>query len=340
MCKKLLISTSFVFALCLVGTTVGQPTGEILFEYWMDIGGTAVSDLTGQATYPDSPDDGELRAALEGKVDWADNYGTRVRGYLYPPEDGDYTLWISGDDFMDLYLSTDADPANAVVIANVPGWTNYLEWDKYPEQQAAPITLAAGQKYYIEVIMKEGGGGDSLTAAWTGPGIGTDLTVIDGAFLSSVPMPAALLKASAPNPADGAVDADVTALEWAAGPTAVSHTVYVSADETIDAADLAGETTLTIQVVVLDPGATYYWRVDEVEADGNVIEGNVWSFSTVPLEAHFPNPADGASIMPGAQLSWTGGKVVIMHDVYFGTDEAAIAARDMTTFKGKLMTTE
>jgi hypothetical protein len=28
-----------------------------------------------------------------------------------------------------------------------------------------------------------------------------------------------------------------------------------------------------------------------------------------------------------------------MHDVYFGADEAAIAARDMTTFKGKLMTT-
>jgi hypothetical protein len=119
----------------LVGNALGQPTGEILFEYWMDIGGGAVSDLTGQAAYPDSPDDGEMRAALEGKVDWADNYGTRVRGYLYPPEDGDYTLWISGDDFMDLYLSTDADPANAAIIAQVLGWTNYLEWYKYPEQQ-------------------------------------------------------------------------------------------------------------------------------------------------------------------------------------------------------------
>ena len=128
MCKRLFILfTSFVFVLSLVGTASAQPTGEILFEYWLDIGGTAVSDLTGAAGYPDSPDDSELRAAFEGKVDWADNYGIRARGFVYPPADGDYTLWISGDDFIELYLSTDDDPANAALIAEVPGWTSHLE---------------------------------------------------------------------------------------------------------------------------------------------------------------------------------------------------------------------
>ncbi|TKJ38870.1 MAG: hypothetical protein CEE38_04005 [Planctomycetes bacterium B3_Pla] len=340
MCKKLLILTSFVFMLGLVGNAVGQPTGEILFEYWMDIGGVNVSDLTGQAAYPDNPDDGELLATFDGPLDWADNYGSRARGFLYPPEDGDYTFWISGDDFEELYLSTDDDPANAALIAEVPGWTSYLEWDKYPEQQSAPVTLVGGQKYYIESIMKEGGGGDSMTVGWTGPGIGTELTIIDGAFLSPADYSPGLMKAKALVPADGAVDADVTALEWSPGKTAVSHTVYLSTDETIDAADLVGETDLTLQVAVLDPGATYYWRVDETDADGAVIEGYVWSFTTIPLEAHFPSPEDGATWQPlDAQLSWTAGKVVIMHDVYFGADEAAIAARDMTTFKGKLMTT-
>ena len=58
MCKRLSVLISFVLVLGLVGNALGQPTGEILFEYWMDIGGGAVSDLTGQATYPDSPDDG------------------------------------------------------------------------------------------------------------------------------------------------------------------------------------------------------------------------------------------------------------------------------------------
>ncbi|MHC4326792.1 MAG: LamG-like jellyroll fold domain-containing protein [Planctomycetota bacterium] len=339
MCKKLLILTSFVFMLGLVGNAVGQPTGEFLFEHWMDIGGVNVEDLTGNERYPDNPDDFELRPSFEAAVDWADNYGTRARGFLYPPEDGDYTFWISGDDFIHLYLSTDDDPANSVLIAEVPGWTSHLEWDKYPEQQSVPITLVGGQKYYIEGIVKEAGGGDSLTAGWTGPGIGTELTIIDGAFLSPADPAPGLFKAKAVVPADGAVDADVTALEWAAGFGAVSHKVYLSTDETIDDADLLGETDLTLQVAVLDTGVAYYWRVDEVDADGNVVEGDVWSFTTIPLEAHFPSPDDGATWQPlDAQLSWTAGKVVIMHDVYFGEDEAAIAARDMTTFKGKLMT--
>ena len=77
------------------------------------------------------------------------------------------------------------------MIAEVPGWTSYLEWGKYPEQQSAPITLVGGQKYYIESIMKEGGGGDSMTVAWAGPEIGDTLTVIDGAFLSPVLRPQA-----------------------------------------------------------------------------------------------------------------------------------------------------
>jgi hypothetical protein len=337
MCKRLFILfTSFVFVLSLVGTTSAQPTGQILFEYWLDIGGTAVSDLTGAAGYPDSPDDSELLDKFEGKVDWADNYGTRVRGFVYPPADGDYTLWISGDDYIDLYLSTDDDPANAALIAQVPGWTNHLEWGKYPEQQSAPITLAAGQKYYIEALMKEGGGGDSLTAGWTGPEIGEELVVIDGAFLSPVLRPAS----RGPVPADGTIDYDGGSVEWSAGDGAVSHKVYLSADATIDDADLAAETDLTIHLAALEPGMSYSWRVDEVDADGVVTEGDVWSFSTLPLEAHFPSPDDGAKeVESGTTLSWTAGKGVIMHDVYFGTDEAAVAAADPSTFKGKVMVT-
>ncbi|MFH1717462.1 MAG: LamG domain-containing protein [Planctomycetota bacterium] len=147
-----------------------------------------------------------------------------------------------------------------------------------------------------------------------------------------------LLEAYQPVPADGAVDTDPGSLEWTAGPTAVSHKVYLSKDETIDDADLIAETELTLIAMIFDPGTTYYWRVDEVEADGNVITGDVWSFTTMPLEAHFPVPADGtAGLEPPVTLSWTPGKVVVMHDLYFGTDEAAVASADMSTFKGKLM---
>ena len=50
MCKRLSVLISFVLVLGLAGNASAvhdHATGEILFEYWMDIGGGAVSDLTG-----------------------------------------------------------------------------------------------------------------------------------------------------------------------------------------------------------------------------------------------------------------------------------------------------
>jgi hypothetical protein len=80
---------------------------------------------------------------------------------------------------------------------------------------------------------------------------------------------------------------------------------------------------------VLEPGVTYYWRIDEVDAEGNKTTGQVWSFTTLPLEAHFPVPDDGAediSVQP--TLSWTAGQGATTHMVYLSTDEAAVAAGD------------
>jgi len=127
-----------------------------------------------------------------------------------------------------------------------------------------------------------------------------------------------------PNPEDGAIDVDAATLEWTAGYGAVSHKVYLSTDATIDESDLAAETEMAMHFETLTPGTTYYWRVDEVDADGNVIEGEVWSFSTLPLEAHFPFPPDGASNAISVELSWTPGKNAIMHNVNYGTDPAML----------------
>jgi len=154
-----------------------------------------------------------------------------------------------------------------------------------------------------------------------------------------------------PNPEDGAIDVVTATLEWIAGYGALSHRVYLNTEPTFDDPNLMiAETDLALVAAALEPGTTYYWRVDEiVDAiedvnDANdvevVIAGNVWSFSTLGLEAHFPSPYDGAKWIPlDAQLSWTAGLDAIMHDVYLDVNEALVAAADPNTYMGKLMDT-
>lgn len=80
-----------------------------------------------------------------------------------------YIFWIASDDYAELWLSTDENPANKVIIARVDGWTAPREWNKYASQQSLPITVQAGQRYYIEVLHKEGYGGDNLAVGWQLP---------------------------------------------------------------------------------------------------------------------------------------------------------------------------
>jgi hypothetical protein len=163
-------------------TVLGEVgTGAVLREWWTGISGTAVSDLTSNGNYPDHPNGRGLITTLEGPTNWADNYGTRIRGYLHPVVDGDYTFWIASDDDSELWLSSDAEPANASKIAYVSGTTNPRQWDKYSSQQSSPITLAAGGKYYIEILHKAGDSNDNIAVAW---GDDPNQQVIDGMYLS------------------------------------------------------------------------------------------------------------------------------------------------------------
>ena len=148
-----------------------------------------------------------------------------------------------------------------------------------------------------------------------------------------------------PQPKNGARHEDTWAnLKWAAGDLAVSHDVYFGTD--YDAVNegaegtFAGNTTMDFQVVGfpgfpepagLQLGATYYWRIDEVnpaEAD-SPWKGEVWSFTVPPKEAFDPDPADGASFMGTDMiLTWTAGIGAKMHTVYFGanSDDVSNAA--------------
>jgi len=144
----------------------------------------------------------------------------------------------------------------------------------------------------------------------------------------------AIKVATSPIPEDGALYTDTWAsLSWTAGDTAASHDVYFSDDSasvdngTGDA--FRGNQPSTFFVVGfpgfpfpdgLVPGTTYYWRIDEVEADGvTKHRGSVWSFIVPSKKAYNPTPADGARFMPtDVTLAWTPGLDAKLHYIYFG----------------------
>ena len=142
-----------------------EGAGSITREVWTGVSGTTVSSIP-VSQEPNST--GEL-TIFESPTNSGDNYGARIRGYVCPPASGNYVFWISGDDHVELWLSTDDNPANKNLIAFHKGWTNARQWTRYSTQQSAAIPLLANQRYYIEALHKEAGGGDHVAVGWQLP---------------------------------------------------------------------------------------------------------------------------------------------------------------------------
>ena len=142
--------------------------------------------------------------------------------------------------------------------------------------------------------------------------------------------------ATGPNPGDGASGLGLnTQLSWSSGAGASSHEVYFGTSEPLSVIDYRGSQANTIfNPGPLDYATTYFWRIDEVNADGTT-QGTVWSFTTeaepivLPGQAANPSPGNGA-VGQGlaSQLSWSSGSLTDTHNVYFGTS-SSLGAGDL-----------
>ncbi|NWK55003.1 cadherin domain-containing protein [Verrucomicrobiaceae bacterium N1E253] len=138
---------------------------------WRDqfdgISGTTVADLTNHSSFPRFSTFAEFLTAAESAREIGDNYGSRWTGWLTPDVTGDYIFYLAADYSSELWLSTDAQPANKVLIHSQ---VNTLSRDWDAAGQSVAITLTAGQSYYIEVLHKENTGSDYCGVAWQKPG--------------------------------------------------------------------------------------------------------------------------------------------------------------------------
>lgn len=184
----------------------GQNVAGIYQEVFNGIPNSSVSDLTNSVSYPNGATSSNLLTGVfETPVDVADGYGQRLRAILVPPYTGSYTFFICSDDQSLLYLSPTEDPATKQLIAVEPQWNPSRNWSTtdrrlnatafFPamnpglpanrsDYTVGTINLTAGQRSYVEVLHKEGGGGDNLSVAWFRPD-GAGGTVFEGPIPAS-----------------------------------------------------------------------------------------------------------------------------------------------------------
>ncbi len=93
--------------------------------------------------------------------------------------------------------------------------------------------------------------------------------------------------ATKPQPGEGATVGikTVSELKWKQGINAKSHKIYfgTQTDRLPLLAEVEGSSY--DELPEFEEGTTYYWRVDEVWADGTVVTGDVWSFTMGSLVA-------------------------------------------------------
>jgi hypothetical protein len=265
-------------------TTSRPGMGTVTMDFWEDVAGDhQLFNLLEDPRYPDSPTRSEALTEF-GTVDGVgDGYGAQISGWLYCPVTGEYTFWLSCAGQGELWLSTNDDPANIVLLASEATWGTYDSFSI----KSVPISLVAGQKYYIMARWKDFNAWDHCQVAWQGAGIPAQ-RVITGNFLSPFE-PATAYGAS---PAKGATDIELTRiLRWKPGQLAAEHRVYFGTDpNAVRDADTSSPEYKGTQPVgseTFDPGpleleTSYFWRVDEVNSVNpqSPWVGEVWSFRT------------------------------------------------------------
>ena len=162
-------------------------------------------------------------------------------------------------------------------------------------------------------------GNDTVQSNFTVPGDTTGSTYSGwarGDFLENITYTHDAAEAPLPHDRQTQVDANPQ-LQWSAGSGAVQHDVYFGTDHaavangtTASPAYVGRQAGLTVDPGTLAELTTYYWRIDEVQADLSVVRGWVWEFSTVTPPPPPPSLVNGdfetGDLSGWSTLAWLG----------------------------------
>ena len=114
-------------------------------------------------------------------------------------------------------------------------------------------------------------------------------------------------------------------LAWQAMDNVNGYHYEVSTSSSFENVVASGNTTLTFNVVRLQPSTTYYWRVQAYDNNGNSPYSTIWHFTTADVQLVAPvllAPADNSTItQSNITLSWQDVFGALGYDIQLSIDE-------------------
>lgn len=269
--RTLLLISNLLLVISAYSQSTCPGTGNINYQRWNNISGTAVSSLTNNANYPNNPSVTGTRNLFEMPLNQGNNLGVRMNGFICPPATGTYFFWIASDANSELWLSTTSNAANKVRIAYHTGTTNSRQWNKYGTQKSAGISLIAGQLYYVEALMKESTGQDNLAVGWAKPGQSSSAPgeVIPGSsLLTQIPVNDTEAPSIPSNLTASNITQSSLSLSWSASTDNVAvagYDVYRDGNKI----NTSTVTSTSYNVSGLNAGTTYSFTITAKDASGN-----------------------------------------------------------------------
>ena len=132
--------------------------GFALFEAYDTGGGNDVVMLTSHPSYPNNPRDVAFIPTFDSRNAYPNDsheaYGARLSGFFTANATTNFVFYFSADDASEFWMSPDNNRANRVLLRSATTCCT--------ANSVNPVTnaLVAGQTYYMDLLYKEGTGGD------------------------------------------------------------------------------------------------------------------------------------------------------------------------------------
>lgn len=156
----LLIYTNIHAQIC-----VGE-AGRVKWQCWRGLFADQFTELTALEYFPKRPDITQNLYSLSAPVNYDNNFGARIAGFIKVPVSDSISFNITGDSRTRFYLSTNDQPQNLQLRAFGSASTNEFEHTKFPEQTSQKLWLQQGQYYYFEIWYVESTGSDHCKLFW------------------------------------------------------------------------------------------------------------------------------------------------------------------------------